>query len=332
MIANNIFLPLPLPSQERLHASLGDQPFDIDQFTASQGPVPRHKDTTILYLAYGSNMCNETFRGVRGIRPLSQINVVVPSLRLTFDLPGIPYSEPCFANTTRRLADAQSDDKVYDVAVGRSAVGYGYHKDRWHKGLVGVVYEVTRSDYAHIIATEGGGSAYSDILVDCFSLPAGDMVPTLPTTRPFKAHTLFAPLPDDERKQPTDRVSRPDSSYAQPSARYLRLIIDGAAECHLSKEYQDYLHSIRSYTITTRRQAMGKALFLATWLPLVMLIFSLARLVQDEKGRAPSWFAKISAWVFLGMWASYDKGFKRLFGDGERTIDQLDNHDHTRTY
>jgi hypothetical protein len=192
-----------------------------------------------------------------------------------------------------------------------------YHKNRWRKGLVGVVYEVTRSDYAHIIATEGGGSAYHDILVDCYVLPASDTVPSTPTSQPFRAHTLFAPVLDDEE---SDRVHRPDPSYAQPSARYLKLITDGATECQLPAEYQDYLHDIRPYTITSKKQAAGKALFLAIWMPFVVFIFTLSRKLQDKKGRAPWWIAKLSAMIFAGMWMSYDGAFKAMFGDGERTV------------
>lgn len=305
---NRVFEPLPQPSRERLDASLSDAPIDADKLPSAEKLDVQEKQKTVLYLAYGSNLCNETFRGVRGIRPLSQLNVLVPSLRLTFDLPGIPYSEPCFANTAAPAPDAP-------VTTG------DYHKDRWHKGLVGVVYEVTLADYAHIIATEGGGSAYHDILVDCYELPQSDTVPAIPTTPPFKAHTLFAPIVKaDGAPRTADRITRPDPSYAQPSARYLKLITDGAAECELPAEYQDYLHGIRPYTITSRKQATGKALFLAIWMPFVMLVFTLARQLQDEKGRAPKWFAFFSALVFKGMWVSYDGVFKKAFGDGERTV------------
>jgi hypothetical protein len=298
------FPSLPQPSQARLDASLTDQPLDTEKLASSPHPGVQEKAKTVLYLAYGSNMCNETFRGVRGIRPLSQVNVLVPSLRLTFDLPGVPYKEPCFANTAQRTPDAQD-----------------YHKDRWHKGLVGVVYEVTLADYAHIIATEGGGSAYDDILVDCHVLPPSDTVPTSPVTQPFKAHTLFATGADrNDRLQTTGRIVRPDPSYAQPSARYLKLITDGAAECRLPGEYQDYLGGIRTYTITSRRQEIGKTLFLAIWMPFIMLIFTLSRKLQDKRGRAPWWLAKLSAMVFAGMWLSYDNLFKEQFGDGERTV------------
>jgi hypothetical protein len=296
---------LPTTSQARLDASLTDAPLDVQALVAQHATeATPEKAKTVLYLAYGSNLCNETFRGVRGIRPLSQVNVVVPSLRLTFDLPGVPYKEPCFANTALRSPDAQD-----------------YHKDRWHKGLVGVVYEVTLADYAHIIATEGGGSAYQDILVDCHVLPPADTVPDSPTSKPFKAHTLFAPAQDkDSQERTTERLVRPDPSYAQPSARYLKLITDGAAECSLPSEYQEYLHGIRPYTITSKKQEMGKNVFLAIWMPFIVFVFALARKLQDKNGRSPAWVAKLSSMVFAGMWMSYDAVFKPMFGDGERTV------------
>lgn len=311
-----IFAPIPRTSQDRLDASLCDTPLNALKITPSDISAATEKGKTVLYLAYGSNLCNETFRGVRGIKPLSQVNVLVPSLRLTFDLAGIPYAEPCFANSARRIPDAPCSKPDEP----------SYHKDRWHKGLVGVVYEVTMSDYAHIIATEGGGSSYHDILVDCHVLPHANTVPANPTTPPFKAHTLFAPTVQPDEACGTDRISRPDPSYAQPSARYLKLITDGAAECDLPAEYQEFLHNIRPYTITTRSQAVGKALFMAIWLPFVMMIFAVSRRLQDDKGRAPKWFARLTAMVFAGMWLSYDKLFKTIFGDGERTIgDEADS-------
>jgi hypothetical protein len=85
---------------------------------------------TYLYLAYGSNLSYETFQKGRGVKPLAQLNVQVPDLRLTFDLPGIPYAEPCFANSGTR--DPLKDDPTQKPKDK-------YHKDRWHKGLIGVV-------------------------------------------------------------------------------------------------------------------------------------------------------------------------------------------------
>lgn len=287
---------------------------------------------TVLYLAYGSNLSNETFRGNRGIKPLSQVNVQVPSLRLTFDLPGLPYVEPCFANTGRRTPKndppRKDEDAKFDEKSGlafSSIAHEKYRKNRWHKGLIGVVYEVTPEDYAHIIATEGGGSSYHDILVECHPFQSSDptrTVPQDPTTPPFKAHTLFAPatLPGEEPPKDGGRFQRPDTSYAQASARYLKLLTDGAAECGLPYEYQDYLHSMHPFTVTTQKQRVGQFIFTSIWQPFIILIFALGRMFADENGILPQWLKMLTAALFKSVWVSYDGFFKPLFGDGERSI------------
>ncbi|KAL2136996.1 hypothetical protein VTI74DRAFT_10472 [Chaetomium olivicolor] len=320
------------------------------------------KPKSVLYLAYGSNMCAETFLGMRGIRPLSQVNVSAPSLDLTFDLPGIPYREPCFANTAMRKIPgkppklppdlpnppippvAQDDDNKDNINRRRSPV--------WNKGLYGVVYEVTPEDYAKIVATEGGGASYHDILVPCIILPPSIRVPEKPAIpvppKPFLAHTLYAPhlpdLPDDGNEtSPGDDdpsnpkpkypswlsklltpVRRPDHSYAQPSARYLKLLRDGAREHELPAEYQAYLASLQPYTITTRRQKLGQILFLGFWFPIVILVVMGGRLFADKRGRSPPWVVAASTVVFNLVWGSYDLVGRRMFGDGERTVDPRD--------
>lgn len=323
-------MTLPSPSPSRLAASLDDRPFDLAETPENVAST----EDTVLYLAYGSNLCKETFRGNRGIKPLSQINVQVPSLRLTFDLPGIAYLEPCFANSGTRdpendrpssVAAGEISDEKSPLLARRRDEGQ-YRKNGWHKGLIGVVYEVTAKDYAHIIATEGGGSSYHDVLVDCHPFETADPtkpVPQNPTLPPFKAHTLFAPAtPPGEDPPPKEggRFSRPDPSYAQPSARYLKLITDGADELDLPYEYQDYLHSLRPYTVSNAKQRIGQFVFLSIWLPIVAMIFAMGKIFVDDKGRQPPWMREFSGAVFKGSWASYDSFFKPMFGDGERTI------------
>lgn len=264
---------------------------------------------TVYYLAYGSNLCANTFRRVRGITPLSQVNVVVPELKLTFDLPGIPYTEPCFANTEYRVAPNPSD--MCEQATRATK----YRKDRWCKGLVGVVYEVTNADYAKLIATEGGGGyGYRDIVVDCYEIPAeSEIVDQYPQTAPFKAHTLFAPALS------RDRITRPDQSYAQPSARYLKLLTDGAEENALPLEYRDYLYQIRPYTITSTGQQIGRLIFLSLRKLLFIVLFKISKIVSDENGLAPQWMTVIMQTVFVIIWSSYSSIFKVILGDGERT-------------
>lgn len=362
---------------------------------------------TVLYLAYGSNLCAQTFLGQRGIRPVSAINVSAPSLRLTFDLPGIPYQEPCFANTALRkipkhppipdppgkvpdlphpppytfppkskeAEERSSRDQSSAALNNRAHQGAGknaYGDPEWDNGLIGVVYEVTPEDYATIIKTEGGGSAYQDILVPCIAIPnkvgipEDPPIPELP--KPFFAHTLYAPRipkkPDDgdddddknarrardgdgdggdgddgEDKSPLDRLKdwwqdmllqpiRSDPEYAQPSARYLKLIMDGAAEHGLPDEYQDWLAKLQPYTITSRRQTIGQYLFLGLFMPLMSIFLELSKRMADDRGKIPLWLGLFMETMFHLVWMGYDKVFKPVFGDGERTEDEEERRRH----
>ena len=322
-------LHFPCPSRQRKVQSLQEKSFHLNKGKVHQelGGGPDHPDT-VLYLAYGSNLSAETFQGNRGIRPLSQVNVVVPELIMTFDLTGLPYIEPCFANTKYRHTSSHSSPSEKSHLLPKRKPKY--HKNRWRKGLVGVVYEVTKEDYVHIIATEGGGASYQDVLVDCYDLPPNeDIVPELPTSHHFKAHTLYSPiLPPGETPEKGGRFSRPDPDYAQPSARYLKLITDGADEHALPREYKDYLHQLRPYTMTTQKQRLGGWIFSMVWLPLISAIFRLNGIFGDENGQAPAWLVAVTGAIFRGMWTSYDGVFFRLFGDGERTYYEDEDEDY----
>jgi hypothetical protein len=325
---------------------------------------------TILYLAYGSNLSAEVFLGRRAIRPLSAVNVSAPSLRLVFDLPGLPYAEPCFANTALRkipgtppklppevpdipdLPDPPPFKPPHPRDFKRNSAG----DPTWDSGLIGVVYEVTVEDYAKIIATEGGGASYQQILVPCFALPPTVGIPEKPDIpelpKPFIARTLFAPrLPDvpdsdetttavddgDDRGDPDKPtppeppswfrrlllpVRRPDPDYAQPSARYLKLITEGAAEHDLPGEYQAYLQALQPYTVTTWRQKIGRVLLLGFWAPVFLLAMVVGPLLSNKEGKSPTWLAATMSVVFNLVWMSHDTIAKPLFGDGERTIEE----------
>lgn len=197
-------------SPERLALASPDNPDDASAAS------------TVLYLAYGSNLCSETFLSARGIKPVSQVNVSAPAFDLAFDLPGLPYWEPCFSNVTPRKIPKPPipGDPPKNPFPPPPSVEYSLEKDvrlngegdramllpsfppdmpTWSKGLYGVVYEVTQKDYHNIIRTEG--NAYHDILAPCLALPPPLHVPEKPPIpelpRPFMAHTLYAPrLPD----------------------------------------------------------------------------------------------------------------------------------------
>ncbi|KAI9856157.1 MAG: hypothetical protein M1824_005654 [Vezdaea acicularis] len=324
---------IPPIGRERRSQSVAETAFDLAALQEDVATAPKDaaRSQTVLYLGYGSNMCAKTFRGQRGIVPLSEMVVVVPEIVLTFDLAALPYIEPCMANVRYRnqppVVIEKSPEKTSLLGASQKSE---YHKDRWKKGLVGVVYEVTKEDFATIIKTEGGGASYQDIVVDCYPLSPSDPVPEHPESTPFKAHTLYAPkIPQDKLGEPQrldgQRIQRPDPSYAQPSARYLKLLTTGAEEHNFPQEYKDYLYSIRPYTITETRQWVGKFLFLFTWVPVIIAVFTAQRLFSNKKGRAPGWLIKLNAIVFRSIWASYDGVYRKLFGDGERTVGDTAN-------
>ncbi|MCJ1226777.1 hypothetical protein MMC12_003431 [Toensbergia leucococca] len=316
---------LPLLSQGRKVESLNESPLNLEAIVEGVSQeLGSGAANTVLYLAYGSNLSAETFQGNRGIRPVSQVNVVVPDLVMTFDLAGLPYTEPCFANTkyrSERPDVTTSSEKA--PLLPAPLIPTDYHKTRWKKGLVGVVYEVTKEDYAHIIATEGGGAAYQDVVIDCYELQAGEnTVPQHPQSQPFKAHTLYCPPPTKG-----GRFVRPDPNYAQASPRYLKLITDGADEHSLPLEYKVYLQNLRPYTASTAKQRLGQFLFILIFRPLIHIIFGLFATFADDKGRVPPWLANLSGAVFKSFWGAYDLFFYPLFGDGERTNTTEEEHE-----
>ena len=334
---------LYMPSPRKAYPSLSSIPRTTtkrlaqDAVDGPHGGIDKHtKPDTVFYLAYGSNLSAETFLGVRGIRPLSQVNVSVPTLRLTFDLAGIPYREPCFANVSyRKLPDKPLPDPRQPIVPPIVPPDEG--RDGWAAGLIGVVYEVTQSDYKIIMQTEGGGASYHEIAVPCVPLPPRMNVPEKPPIpelpKPFLARTLFAPYippgeaPDDPRKRSwwyslMLSRSRPNPDYAQASARYLKLLTDGAAEHELPDEYQRYLHSLQPYTVTSCRQQIAQYLFTYVLAPLVLALMKASARLADENGNLPKWMAAVLTITFNIVWICYDYICKPLFGDGERTEEE----------
>ncbi|KAJ5643985.1 uncharacterized protein N7484_006492 [Penicillium longicatenatum] len=369
---------IPTTSAERCRASIieasTDQDVGLSEKIAAledngKGLPQTYAEETVLYLAYGSNLAAKTFLGMRGIKPISKICVLVPDLRLTFDLPGVPYAEPCFAGTQFRDPDASEPESESEVELTDDEkllteseylsekaslptktreLRTSSNERRWHKPLVGVVYEVTLMDYAKIIATEGGGRGYRDVVVDCYPFAedykSTNPVPEHPSTQAFKTHTLLSPAADDARKrvyagkgvEPATASGscstcsifgdiqphmRPDPEYAQPSARYLGLLITGSEEHDLPISYREYLSSIHSYHMTTSRQKIGRVIFLGMWGPPILFTLQLSKAFAGPDGRSPPWLVTAANLLFSGMWNSYDYIFKRVFGDGERTID-----------
>lgn len=244
-------------------------------------PRNQSKDTR-LYLAYGSNLCSSVFQGNRGIVPISAVNVVVPELRLGWNLEGIPYAEPCYANAERR------DNQTKSI----------------HGALVGVVYEISAADFSHMLRTEGQG--YAETEVECMLLqPGSDTIRIYPHVPPIRAYAVLA----------ADAGHRP-TKYMQPSQRYLDLLVTGAKEHRLPPQYIKALEAVATYRASTRRQRIGKSLFGMLWFTPVFFAILLERRMADHEGKIPTWVNKVVGMCFSGMWWTHDYWFKPIFGDG----------------
>ena len=66
---------------------------------------------------------------------------------------------------------------------------------------------------------------------------------------------------------------------------------------------------------------------MAFWLPLLMVVLGLGKAFADEDGKLPKWLVKLTGMLFTLVWRSYDAFFKKIFGDGERTIGQEEDED-----
>lgn len=210
------------------------------------------------YLAYGSNLNSATFIGRRNISPIKHSRVIVPGYCLTFDISGIPYGEPGFGSIAKR-EELENCTK--------------------QPTLQGVAYLVTAEDYAHIIATEGGGASYKQIEVDAY-FPESSMG--------FKVWTLQARRP---------------RSDCQPSLRYITIIREGAREHQFPKPYQEYLDGIEHFELRGHKQKLGASLFLGFWTPVIMYLFGLQRLFGKTNGISPAWLTNLMTFAFTTMWS-----------------------------
>jgi hypothetical protein len=164
--------------------------------------------TRVWYFAYGSNMQPATFAGRRGITPFRALAARARGWRLVLDKPPlVPFGES-FANI---------------VAAPRAEV-------------LGVLYEITADDLAHVDLTEGvliGNYARIEITVEpLVRVPAADA--------PTRAFTL---------------VADKHASDLRPSEHYMRLLIEGATHHGLPEAWITNLRAIPTKPASSEAEA-----------------------------------------------------------------------------
>jgi len=118
----------------------------------------------IYYFAYGSNMSPKIFEDRRKIRPTSCQCGVLDGYKLVFNLQGIPYLEPAFANIEKK------EDECVE----------------------GVVYKITKDELVQLIKTE---SKHYDVVIVPVSCKKGSMKEAYT----FMAHTTVKPKSPSQR-------------------------------------------------------------------------------------------------------------------------------------
>lgn len=128
----------------------------------------------------------------RKIAPLATKIVNVPTHYVTFDVFGIPYSEPCYA----------SIEEFPDGGSGNLQLSHGNNCFEV-PSLCGLAHLLTPSDFHRLLVTEGSGVVYDIIEVQAYELDESRRT----TDEPLTAYTLKARWPQ-----------RPNGT---PSARYV---------------------------------------------------------------------------------------------------------------
>nr|A0A1U9YI11.1 RecName: Full=Gamma-glutamyl cyclotransferase verK; Short=GGCT verK; AltName: Full=Verticillin biosynthesis cluster protein K [Clonostachys rogersoniana]AQZ42164.1 putative Gamma-glutamylcyclotransferase [Gliocladium sp.] len=148
-------------------------------------------DQPMWYFGYGSNMKASSMAD-RKVTPLSTKIVTVPTHFVTFDIFGIPYSEPSYASL----------EQFPDGGTGK--LDLVHHISRTQVlPACGVAHLLSPNDFHRLLVTEGSGVVYNLVEVQAYEMNKDGQ----PIPAPFTVHTLKAKWPQ-----------RPNGT---PSARYM---------------------------------------------------------------------------------------------------------------
>lgn len=150
-------------------------------------------EDSLWYFCYGSNMASSTFIKKRQINPLRSEVAMIKDHVLSFSVLQMPYSEPAMAGIRRRTPNDDRNDVPH---------------------VIGVAYQLRKADWARIIATEGGGIAYTAAQMAATLIGIGHEPPI-----PVLVWTLVPTIPHSLERLPSARyMVRPTTAIkAQPA-------------------------------------------------------------------------------------------------------------------
>ncbi|GAA5872265.1 hypothetical protein JCM8547_004797 [Rhodosporidiobolus lusitaniae] len=229
-----------------------------------------------------------------GAHPISSSTARIRDAWLTFDLPGVPFLEPVYANA---LVKGVNDEGEWYSGFGEKNEQQdereteAYKRFVWERScpgvpfegalppnLEGIVYELSQADY-NLVLSRAQASFPSSPLnpaalvpVRCIKFKDGD------DSKPSGEVTadLLVAMPK----------SRP--AGLQPTQQYLGLVVRGAFLSALSLPYLNYLTLLRPYVPSTPEKRLTRSLFRLLLVP-SFLIFHL-----PSKALGP-WWAKLGA-------------------------------------
>jgi Gamma-glutamyl cyclotransferase, AIG2-like len=167
------------------------------------------KALTIPYFSYGSNCYVGTMTSLRRIQFVNSTAAVLPGYKLRFNIPGIPALEPSWA-----CVEKCTEDNVH-----------------------GVLYTLTPQDFARLSFSEGVPFGYQWRVVDVVPYQgdgdtAGRIAMSSSSDCLSQAYTLVSNNPWLPRRD------------IPPSKAYRGLLIRGAKDFQMDRDYIDKLESI----------------------------------------------------------------------------------------
>ncbi|KKP00669.1 AMP-binding enzyme [Trichoderma harzianum] len=240
--------------------------------------IAAQEEEHIWYLGYGSNMKASSMKG-RNITPLATRIVNVPTHYVTFDVFGIPYSEPCYA----------SIEEFPNGGMGKRQLLHGDTQIPV-PSLCGIAHLLTAVEFHQLLVTEGSGVVYDIVKLQAYQLDEAHKA----SGESFAVYTLKAKWP-----------LRPNGT---PSARYVNLFLHGARENNLPPEYIKYLESFPRYLkLEGSDRTYGQLVFDAGWRPFLKRMVRLTTWRVDDDGNCPTYIALTIVWAYRLMWGDGGK-------------------------
>ena len=186
-------------------------------FSLSLGQNTAPKTKYYNYFAFGSNMASATMTALRQLDPVASSAAVLPGHRLAFNVPGTPLIEPSWAS----VEPVKSQGDVPSEVVH------------------GVLYKLTQDDFESVCRTEGVPFGYR--LHRCKVIPyngnndcAGQEALASTSSKLVPAFTLRAGR----------KMWRQSTVDIPPSKAYMNVLLRGAEEYRIDREYVNYLRNI----------------------------------------------------------------------------------------